>query len=149
MMQRLRKFFKLGAGDRLFLLATFALLGTVRLGLCLLPFRTLLKLIETYSSLPFDRQTLAQGSMHRVLWAVELSSRYMPGGVKCLARALTTKVWLNWYGYPSTLRIGVAKSTQGTLEAHAWVESHGQIVIGNLQDLSRFTPLPSLSGVRI
>jgi hypothetical protein len=45
---------------------------------------------------------------------------------------------------PRSLRIGVAKGEAGKLEAHAWVESQGRIVIGGLRDLPYFTPLPPL-----
>jgi hypothetical protein len=52
---------------------------------------------------------------------------------------------LNWYGYASELRIGVAKGEQGELEAHAWVEYQGKVIIGGLSTLSRYVPLPSLN----
>jgi hypothetical protein len=53
------------------------------------------------------------------------------------------------HGFSPQLRIGVAKGETGKLEAHAWIESQGKIVIGYLKDLSRFTPLPSLEGERL
>jgi hypothetical protein len=87
-------------------------------------------------------------SVRKIIWAVEISSRWMPGGAKCLARALTTQVLLNQCGYTPNLRIGVAKSVNGTLEAHAWIEYQGHVVMGNLRDLSRFIPLPSLEGFK-
>jgi hypothetical protein len=42
------------------------------------------------------------------------------------------------------LRIGVSKGVKGNLRAHAWVESQGSVVIGELADLSGFSVLPSL-----
>lgn len=82
----------------------------------------------------------------KIIWTVNAASRYMPG-VKCLARALTTQVIMSRHGLSGQLRIGVAKTERGKLEAHAWVEYQGRVAIGNLQDLSRFIPLPSLEGV--
>lgn len=35
------------------------------------------------------------------------------------------------------------------LKAHAWIEYQGFVIIGNLDDLRRFIPLPSLEGIRI
>ena len=69
----------------------------------------------------------------------------MPGNVKCLARALTTEVLMNRSGYTPELRIGIAQSKTGKLEAHAWIESQGKVLIGQLEDLTRFQilPLPS------
>ena len=39
--------------------------------------------------------------------------------------------------------LGVTKGKGGQLEAHAWVESEGQIVIGGSDSPSRFAPLMS------
>jgi hypothetical protein len=49
-------------------------------------------------------------------------------------------------GYLADLRIGVIKADSGQLEAHAWVESEGQVIIGGSDSPFRFTPLPSLEG---
>lgn len=87
-------------------------------------------------------------SVCKIAWAVNAVSRYMPG-VKCLARALTTQVLMSRYGHSCELRIGVAKGEKGTLEAHAWIEHQGRVVMGYLADLSRFIPLPSLQGVKL
>jgi len=84
----------------------------------------------------------------KVVWAVRVASRYMPGRVKCLAQALTAQVLLERRGYQTQLRIGVAKGEGGQLEAHAWVESQGRIVIGGLKDLARYTTLPTLEAKR-
>nr|WP_039752878.1 lasso peptide biosynthesis B2 protein [Hassalia byssoidea] len=144
---RLFKFFRMGAGDRHLLIMTLILLATIRLGLWLMPFRTLLKLIAKISR-QSDRPQVTQVSVGKISWAVKAVSRYMPG-VKCLARALTTQVVMSRYGYSCELRIGVAKGEKGILEAHAWIEHEGLIVMGYLADLSRFIPLPSLEGVKL
>jgi hypothetical protein len=68
----------------------------------------------------------------------------MPGHVKCLARALTTKTLMKQHGYTAELRIGVMRSQAGQLEAHAWIEYQGEVIIGQLHNLVEFTPLPSL-----
>ena len=147
-MKRLRKFLYLTASDRQLLVSAGLLLGTIRLGLWLLPFQTwrrlLVRMTQTAEELPQTNQLCVD----KVVWAVEVASRYMPGRVKCLARALATQVLLGRCGHLAQLRIGVAKSEQGQLEAHAWVESQGRIVIGGLKDLARYTPLPPLEGER-
>ena len=144
-MTLLFKFLSFNAGDRHLLIMTLILLAAMRLGLWLL-FRTLLKLLAKISQ-PVT-QTTNQVSIRKIVWAVEVASRYMPG-VKCLARALTTQVLMNRYNHLCQLRIGVAKDKTGILEAHAWIEHQGKIVIGNLADLSRFIPLPTLEGVKL
>jgi hypothetical protein len=35
------------------------------------------------------------------------------------------------------------KNQRGAFQAHAWIESQGQVVIGNVPDLTLFTELPS------
>ncbi|MDJ0736676.1 MAG: lasso peptide biosynthesis B2 protein [Nostocaceae cyanobacterium] len=148
-MKRLHKFRSLSSKIRRLLVSTFVLLGLVRLGLWLLPFSTLRQIIVKISQANKEQEQVKQISVEQIIWAVNVSSSYMPGGVKCLARALTTQVFMSRYGYSPELRIGVAKTQRGQLEAHAWVENQGQVVIGNLTDLSRFTPLPSLEGSRL
>ncbi len=143
-MKRLRKLLQLPKRDRFLLASTALLLGAIKLGLLLLPFQTLRRLLARMTLAHSQLQQADQASVGKVVWAVEVASRYMPGGVKCLARALATQVLLEKRGHPAHLRIGVAKSESGQLEAHAWVESQGKIVIGSLADLARYTPLPPL-----
>jgi Transglutaminase-like superfamily len=76
---------------------------------------------------------------------VALASRYVPTAT-CLAQALAGQTLLAQQGEPAVLRIGVAKNEAGKLEAHAWVESQGRIVIGASLDLCRYTQLPSVEG---
>jgi hypothetical protein len=144
-MKRLGKFLRLTRSERRLLLSAALLLGAIRLGLWLLPFQTLRRLLMRLTAAA-QLQT-ARVSVGRVVWAVEVVSRYMPG-VKCLARALATQVLLRYYSHQAHLCIGVARSEKGQLQAHAWVESQGRIVSGGLRDLWRYTRLPSLEGKR-
>ncbi|AOY82354.1 lasso peptide biosynthesis B2 protein [Moorena producens JHB] len=148
-MKQLRKFLRLTSRERQLVINTFILLGLIRLALWLLPFQTLRRLLAKISQPSPPAQRVNQTHLSKIVGAVNLSSRYMPGGVKCLARALTTQVLMSRCGYSPQLRIGVAKGEGGKLEAHAWVENQGQIVIGYLRDLSRFTPLPSFKGGKL
>jgi Transglutaminase-like superfamily len=146
-MKQLRKLQRLiNTEERHLFFNSFILLALIKLGLLLLPFQTLRQLLANISQV---NPKLQPSSLGKIIWAVNASTRYMPGGAKCLARALTCQVLMKRHGYSPELRIGVAKSETGKLEAHAWVESQGQIVIGYLADLSRFIPLPSLPGNRL
>lgn len=78
--------------------------------------------------------------IRRVRCAVTTASRYVPR-TTCLTRALTALDLLHRQRLPGELRIGVAKGPGGRLEAHAWVEHDGAVVIGDSGDLSRFTAL--------
>ncbi|ARV58397.1 hypothetical protein BZZ01_06880 [Nostocales cyanobacterium HT-58-2] len=151
-MKQVRNFVKLSGDERNLLAIAFILLGAIRLGLFFLAFRNLLKLLQKVNQqnfrFPLETQQ-SQISVGKIVWAVNVVTRYMPGGAKCLARALTTQILMSRYGYSCELRIGVAKDKGGQLEAHAWIEYQGRIAIGNLADLSRFIPLPSLEGVKL
>ena len=84
-------------------------------------------------------------SLRKVLQAINMSSQLMPGKVKCLARALTARSLGLRFGYPLSIHIGVAKQSLQQLEAHAWVEYQGQVVMGAIPQLGRFVPLRSIA----
>lgn len=87
-------------------------------------------------------------SVAQLQWAVEQAREHLPGEYKCLPAAYTMHLLMQHYGYASRVRVGVAHDEQGHVEAHAWVEFEGRIVIGKLEDMARFQPLPPLSGVQ-
>lgn len=136
----LLRFLRLSPEERGLLVRAALLLWIVRLGLWTLPFRTLQRLLFNRAQAPAYPTPLS-----KIVWAVEVTSSYVPSAT-CLTRALAARTLLARYGHPSDLRIGVAKSAKGTLEAHAWLEHRGRIVLGGLRDLSRYQPLPPLGG---
>jgi hypothetical protein len=135
MKRRLSKLFRLEKSDRQILFEAYLLLSSIRLGLWLLPFGRLQKILGKIGSSPKLDQEL---QIKQIVTAVNRSSKWSPGNVMCLARALTTEVLLTKYGYSPLLKIGVAKGSQGNLEAHAWVEEQEKVIIGDLRDLDKF-----------
>lgn len=144
-MKRLRKFLGLPPTERNLLVTAAFVLGLVRVGMWLLPFRTLRRLLARMAQAPAVRRRGDQLSPDRIAWAVEIASRYVPGGRTCLVQALSTQVLLARQSHSARLRIGVAKGRRGQLEAHAWVESEGKVVIGGV-DVARFIPFSALEG---
>jgi hypothetical protein len=144
-MNRLHKFLGLPLADRRLLLKAALLLGAIRLGSWLLPFQSLRQLVAGLAQTSSRLRDADRLSIPRVAWAVATVSRNMPKAT-CLTQALATQVPLGRRGHPAHLRIGAARSPAGQLQAHAWVESEGTIVIGRVDDLSRYTLLPSLDG---
>ena len=147
-MKQLCKFLSLSSSDRNLLVQTAVLLSGIRLGLRFVSFPTLRRILDKISKTAPNSTQAYQSTLNRVVWAVDIVSKYMPGGVKCLARALATQVLLARRGYLVQLHIGVAKDEAGQLEAHAWIESQGSVVIGDLKDLDRYTHLATLEGQR-
>lgn len=141
-MRRLRQFLAFTPSDRILLVRAGVLLGVIRLGLSLLPFQILPCLLRKVSTAPGVLHEADRAAPDRIAWAVTVASQYVPKAT-CLAQALAAQVLLARQGYPACLRIGVTKSEEGRLEAHAWVESQGKIVIGG-SALGRYTPLPAL-----
>ena len=123
-MQRIRKFLSLTATDQRLFITSALLLGVVRLGLWLLPFRTLQRLLADMTRTPTALQIIDQSSIDRVSWAVTVASRHVPAAT-CLTQALTTQVLLGRRGCPTTLRIGVTRGERGEFQAHAWVDIRG------------------------
>jgi hypothetical protein len=141
-MQRLRKFFRLSLADQFFLGQVAFLLGTVRLGLSLLPFRTLRRFLRRFARLA-PKQPADHTALLKVTTAVEITSRPLNDRITCLTRALVTYMLLLRRGYAVDLRIGVAHGADGRLEAHAWVEYNGQVIMGRQENMGRYVLLPA------
>ena len=139
-MRRIVRFARLPAAERRLLAAAAALLGATRIALWLLPFggvqRGAARLERRRLPGPTDPD-----AAKRVVWAVDVASRYSPASQNCLARALTAKVMLARQGLSTQLRIGVRRDSEGELLAHAWVEAPEGILIGNMPSLFRYVPL--------
>jgi hypothetical protein len=60
----------------------------------------------------------------------------------CLPKALVGYRLLSKQGFPVHFHIGVKKGKGQDLEAHAWLSLDGEVIIGNLSDLSEFSELP-------
>lgn len=126
------------SGAELRLLAhAFALTLVVRAALAVLPFRLLRRALRSAPR----TAVRAAPSVARIAWAVDASGRRVPGA-RCLTRALVAERLLHRAGHAARLRVGVAApGAEGSLDAHAWVEVAGEVVVGG-GALERFTPLP-------
>ena len=135
-MTSLVKFLHLPWGDRKLLVRAAALLLVIRLGLELLPFRVVRRFALAGAA---AEGTPACVPVERIAWAAATAARLMPGAT-CLARALAAESLLRQLGFAPTLHIGVAKGDDRTLDAHAWVECFGKVVIGEA-GVERYTRL--------
>lgn len=77
----------------------------------------------------------------RVARGVRAAAKLVPQST-CLVQALTLQKLLARAGIHARLRVGVAKRDGSSIEAHAWVEYHGRILIGG--KVEGFTPLAEL-----
>jgi hypothetical protein len=145
-MRLLFRFFRLPVADRSLLVKAAFTVGATRLGLWVLSFGTLRRILARVRRRPARLRRADQSSLDRVAWAVTVASRFVPAAT-CLTQALATHVLLDQQGYSACLRIGVVKGEDGQLRAHAWVESDGVVVMGGSEpSIERYTPLPAFEG---
>jgi hypothetical protein len=138
----LRKFLRLPAAERRLLFQAAILLGGIRIGLRLLPFQTVRRAVSELATAPRIAYEADRSSADRLAWAVTKASRYVPEAT-CLAQALAAQVLLARHGHPAHLRVGFARSVEGKVHGHAWLESRGRIVVGG-GDVSRFSRLTGM-----
>ena len=129
-----------------FFLKTLLLVTTIRVGLWLVPFRHMRNWVKKLARPAPGVTPTGWPSPQQIARMVTATSRYIPQAT-CLTQALTAQVLLGRYGHASNLRIGVARAEDGQLQAHAWVESDGQVVIGGSEDsLQQYVAFPVFDG---
>lgn len=77
-----------------------------------------------------------------MMWCVEVMAPYTPKAT-CLVQALAGQRLLARCGLDAALHIGVAQDQAGELEAHAWLDRDGAVILGDQNDLTRFKILTS------
>jgi hypothetical protein len=138
----LHHFLSLPARDRSLLMRAVILVGAARMALWVLPFNAARLAVGRRVRRPSTLYTTEE-----IGWAVSVAQRFVPKG-NCLPQALAAEALLIQCGHPVEFRIGVVKKQGDRLEAHAWVESRGKLVVGDLtQGLSGYSPLPPLPGI--
>jgi transglutaminase superfamily protein len=130
----LRALRALPARDVLLLLKVGLRLAVVRVGLRVVPLQRLHAFVARGPHLPRARPAPAEQSLARLVWAVEVTARYLAGS--CLTRALTLQWMLSRRGVPTRLWVGVkggaatGVAQTNPLAAHAWLEHGGKLLIG-------------------
>ena len=119
------------------------LLWYYRLALWLLPFRRVTRWAEHATAHSRAHSTVlpeaSTREQRRVARKVERASAFVPHAT-CLVRVLAAAHLFAVQGKRSQIVIGVRRRTGG-IEAHAWLESGGQVVVGDIQDLASYYPL--------
>lgn len=147
MKQALDKLQRVGWPERRAIVGAGVLLIVTRLALRLLPFRTVLRVGNRAgrpraNSRGRDDEVIAR--LDRMVWAVDVMGNRLFPRNPCLTQALLVQVLFRRAGRPAELRIGVRREGGPKLEAHAWVESDGAIVIGESEASRGYVALPSL-----
>jgi hypothetical protein len=139
----LRKLVSLDRRDRFPLVPATLCLLVARTRLRLQPFRKVLK----WADRPVERAAASQPvapEIERRIRAVERAGHWLFPGNPCLTQAVVVHRLLRGRGHASQLRIGVRKPAGKILEAHAWVELGGDVVMGARGLSADHVPLPTL-----
>lgn len=119
------------------------LLVFFRICLALVPVRRIIKAIRPNqirvkaASVATDRDLQVA---RRVRWAVSAVARHSFVEFVCFPQTLAGYTLLRWRGVSSTMVYGVARSPEGPLIAHTWLEVDDMIVTGGESALT-FSPV--------
>jgi hypothetical protein len=138
-----RSFSSLGRTERWRVVEAATLIPIVWCGLRILRFAALQRMLDRGASVlaAAPRVTARHTIAHSVQRAVNRAAARVPGGRNCLVQALVAHTMLRRHGIPSELRIGVRRTGASLLEAHAWIECDGDILVGGIDGLSDFSRL--------
>ena len=131
-MSRPRNFFNLIPLERSLVIRAAFFLSGIKLALLLFP-SALIK--ERLQNRPVIQTRRPGPSARQIIWSVEAAARFIPGAKSCLPQALAAEFLLRSRGIPAELKIGVARGEAGRFQAHAWVESGGDVLIGKSETL--------------
>lgn len=140
---KLRKAGQLSASDWLLLMRAMGWFVVVELGLRLFALKTLLAILERGGRSGEMRTGRGSASPDRAAYCVELASRLDPFDATCLKKALVLYALLKRKGVDVRLVIGATKAGR-KLDAHAWLEHQGRVIIGESSD--PYAPLCTLAG---
>lgn len=141
-MRLLLKLAALSAGKRKLLLCALGALWRFRLALWVLPFPRIQKFLE--KTIPRAPHTAVSVSPVQIGRAIVSASRFVPCS-SCLVQAVAAQWMLRRENWASDLHVGVVKTPNGGLLAHAWVECEGAVVVGG-GGLERYTPILRSNG---
>lgn len=139
-MKWIHKVRALSWSERRLLAGAVLLLLGARAGLALFPFRTVLRFVDTPRG-DLHREPCDSVQVQQIVWAVRAAARRVLGPHSCLPQALVVQGLLVRAGCPVRLCIGVARKEEGAMQAHAWVEHEGEVLIGGAQAPKQYTRL--------
>lgn len=141
-----RSWFRKPQADRLLLIRALLLVIAVRVGLWMLPFRLIRRMVRMVSKPLTKISSPDPANIGRISWAIGRASCRVPHA-SCLTQALAASILLAWHGFDADLHIGVTKDAGKKFAAHAWLISQGLVVTGG-SELRQFQPLLVLKGDR-
>ena len=126
---------RFGPADLLLLLEAFALLAFFRLCLAFIPVRRIVRGVTPTGGADKNHRSIAPSERdlkiaRKVQWAVNAAARHSFVEFACFPQTLAGYLLLRWQKVSSTIVYGVARSPEGELLAHTWLQVGDKIVTG-------------------
>ena len=149
-MGAIQGFFRLPFYKRRLIIEAAVMISFTNFGLHLTSFQKLQSFFQQLFRLNKVRYQKTHPNKSDIAWAIETTGQKLFKDDTCLVIALAGQSLLKLYGIPAKLQLGCLKGDKKTIFAHAWVESDGEVIIGGTErDISKYTPLTDLKGVRV
>ena len=140
------KFLRLPLAEKVLYAEALPVVALTGIVLRIVPFRFLRSsLVKRLSADPVSAPANLE-EIQKIVRSVDFFSRFHPFA-SCLTRSLSALLLIRFNGEHAILKIGVAKDETETFKAHAWLESNGRIVIGQVPSTNQYTVLDSFSGI--
>jgi hypothetical protein len=144
-MSRLHKFLGISNTKRCYLVEAWFWLVAAKLALMILPFRWIAPALRRQMVLWAEGSGLTSTEhLDYISWAVTTASRHLPWDCKCLVQAVAGKAMLSVRGVPSNLCLGLAKTGEAQLQAHAWLRC-GERILTGWQGMEVYTVIASFA----
>ncbi len=116
----------------------------LKVGLRLFSFPRMRSLLRHWIPATVQHPNSDEDKLKQIIWAIESASYHIPLNFTCFPRALTAQLMMKRSGYPVDLRLGIIRMPDKKMEAHAWIEYQDKVLIGDLPNLSQYTPLDNV-----
>ncbi len=131
-----RRFMQLDGADKWLLLRAMAWLAVARIRLAVVPFR---RLSARLSTVPDSAHREPDPEIvRRIGFAVRVAANHVPWRSDCFPQTIAAHTLLRRCGYTSTIHLGVERTGEDDLAAHAWLTC-GEFVVTGGEDLDRYT----------
>lgn len=152
-MSNLRKAFALSVSDWILIAQACMWFGLVEVGLNCLSLKKLLQIIQREKDGQAGKERnndsqekgLRRLTPERVAYCAGLAARLHALDATCLKKALVLHAMLTRRGFNSQLLIGASRAEDGQLDAHAWLECHGKVLLGEATP-GRYLTICALAG---
>ena len=147
-MGNLSRYLQLPFTKQRLLVESTLLLLAVRIGLRILPFKTIHRFIQHGERRPIEIVHDNDAYQNEITWAIQRTGDIRIGEHSCLPLALAGQLQLNLHGFPASTRFGVQKTMSGELKAHAWIECNGKVVFGGMDhEIEHYSVLSDIEGI--